>query len=89
MGFQQVVVYHGLAALPLHFWFGRFKKSFFLHPTTFELYGRVGVRTLLHANAAAPCSSCVASVCRLTHVHVASQVINHGIACVLDKAWLA
>ncbi|KAK9819482.1 hypothetical protein WJX81_005355 [Elliptochloris bilobata] len=39
----QVVVYQGLAALPLHFWFGRFKKSFFLHPNTFELYGRVGV----------------------------------------------
>ena len=43
----QVVVYQGLAAVPLHFLFGRFKKSFFLHPTTYELYGRVGVRPRL------------------------------------------
>lgn len=81
-------MYHGLAALPLHFWFGRFKKSFFLHPTTFELYGRVGVCTLLHANAAAPCSSSVVLISRLIHMHVAIQLTNHGIACVLDKAWL-
>ena len=46
----QVVVYQGLAAVPLHFLFGRFKKSFFLHPTTYELYGRVGVRPRLAAS---------------------------------------
>ena len=48
-------MYQGLAAVPLHFWFGRFKKSFFLHPTTYELYGRVGVRPPdLLLRAAAP-----------------------------------
>ena len=47
----QVVVYQGLAAVPLHFLFGRFKKSFFLHPTTYELYGRVGVRPRLAAHS--------------------------------------
>jgi hypothetical protein len=40
----QVAVYQGVAAVPLHTLLGRFKKSFFLHPASFELYGRVGVR---------------------------------------------
>ena len=58
----QVVMYQGLAAVPLHFLLGRFKKSFFLHPTTYELYGRVGVRPRLAAHNSSAYAVCI---CRM------------------------
>ncbi len=58
----QVAVYQGVAAVPLHTLLGRFKKSFFLHPASFELYGRVGVRRCLRWPAPAQ-RSCWRSHC--------------------------
>ena len=41
---MQEVLYKGKAAVPLSGLAGRFEKAFFLHPESYELYGRVRVR---------------------------------------------
>lgn len=40
----QEIIYKGKAAVPLSGLFGHFEKAFFLHPDTYEVYGRVRLK---------------------------------------------
>ena len=44
MRVRQEVLFEGKAAVPLPSLAGRFQKAFFLHPGSYELYGRVRLR---------------------------------------------